>query len=622
MEEWDLGPPGQEESGEESSLHYEELITRLLVTIVRLQEKMERLEQDRARQEEEEEEGDFFSDLGSESTASLPRCPTLSARRARSPSPPPPAALEEEKADLFLDVHKALTSLETLLLSYRSRLPSVEAELQGCAQLAQGLEARLGALQQREGSGCSPPREVEDPPCEEMTALYKERNAALRAELEAQEELLGHCRASLAAHQRQRDKLQRKVQELQGSLSRLEESCSEGAWGAPSFQPAPTPPASPPAEIQSSLEQLHRRLEGLWGLNQLLSGALQQSKTDAEQLSLLLGRQESHQTGLDLALHGSERCLEAYETLWALTAAEQKPSPETGAEAPWAGPPRDPSPALDKADWILQACSRADQSSWDSEEIPDSLSRPLTGSVAEAKRRLWHLIVHLRAQQTSLRLPTPQPPPPELGDVAARLSAGIGAKVAEGQRAVQEALPGSATLPRMEKGQLLRELHKAREALAELGTRLHLTTKAKQGLALWTHTLPAQEAACLLVIRALQGEQRDLRGQPDPPSESSGSSSEEEEEESQAWVPADGRPPRRPLPAAPKDAERGLAHREPEALRLRVLETSARIRALKDRLQGLWVELEEKSQDYRAHEAQEMELMQDFFQAHRQVSIQ
>ncbi|XP_032078273.1 uncharacterized protein LOC116512104 [Thamnophis elegans] len=170
----------------------------------------------------------------------------------------------------------------------------------------------------------------------------------------------------------------------------------------------------------------------------------------------------------------------------------------------------------------------------------------------------------------------------------------------------------------MEKGQLLRELHSTREALADLGTRVHLTAKAKQGLALWAHTLPAQEAACLLVIQTLQGEQRDLRGQPDPSPESSGGSSSEEED-SGAWAP-NGLPRRRP-PAAPKDTEGSLAGREPEALRLRVLETSARIRALKERLEGLWVELEEKSQDYRAHEAQEMELMQDLFQAHSSLLL-
>ncbi|XP_039180352.1 Usher syndrome type-1C protein-binding protein 1 isoform X2 [Crotalus tigris] len=580
-----------------------------MVTVARLQGKLERLQRDKAR----EEEG-FFSDLGSESSASLPRCPSLFASRTRSPSPPPPAGPEEEeKADLFLDVDKAVTSLENVLLSYRNRLPSVEAELQGYAQLAQGLEARLVELQK--GSWGSPHQEAGDPPCERMLALYRERNGSLRAELEAKQELLSRSQASITASQQEREKLQRKVQELQGSLSRLE-TCSGGApsplgegvqdpwgaaqnglhppWGATSAHPAQTLPASLSAEIQPSLEHLHRSVEGLQGLHRLLSGALQESKTDAERLSLLLGCQESRQTALALAVRGSERCLEAYETLLALTAREQnRGSPEAGAEAPWAGASEDPNPALEKAVRILQACSLPHESPWDSDRRPAS---------PQAKQRLWACIGHLRAEQRSLKLPTP-PPPPGLASMAARLSAGIAARVAEGRRALQEALPGPAPPPRMEKARLLRELHNGRETLADLGTRLLLTAKAKQGLVLWTHTLPAQEAACLLVIRTLQREHRALRGQPAP---SLGSSSSSSEEDSGAAAP-DG---------LPRDPERSLARMEPEALRLRCRETSDRIQALKDRLHALLVDLEEKSQDCRAHEAQEMELMQEFFQAH------
>ncbi|KAG8127177.1 hypothetical protein E2320_022171 [Naja naja] len=535
MEEGELGPPSQEEPSEETALHYEERISSLLVTIVRLQEKMERLQQDRAREEEEEEEEEdlfFFSELGSESTTSLPRCPSLFARRPRSPSALPPAAPEEGGAE------------------GSPKGGSGPAACKGAADSCQGLEAGRVVALQRDVPGC-PPQEPEGPPCKRMAALYKERNAALRAQLQAQQELLSRSKAALAAQQQQRDRLQGKVQELQESLSRAE-TCSGGAprhlwegaqdppsgaaqnglhppWGATGAQPAPTLPPSPPAELQSSLEQLHRHLEGLRGLNRRLSGALQESKADAEQLSLLLGQQESHQTSLALALRGSECCLEAYETLWALTATEQKPSSETGAEAPWAE--------------VTEAAH------------PPSASGP------------GH-----RGQQAQCR------------------HCGQGDGGPEGHAG---GVPGLASPPQMPKGQLLRELHNTREALADLSTRLHLTAKAKQGLELCTHTLPAQEAACLLLIRTLQREHRDLL---------------------RAWAP-DGAP-HRPPPAVPNTVDRRLDRREPEALVLPVRDASARIRALKERLEGLWVDLEEKSQDCRAHEAQEMELMQDFFQAH------
>ncbi|KAM6465142.1 harmonin-binding protein USHBP1 [Liasis olivaceus] len=670
MEKQEGEPPGTEEqeeaSGEEALLHYEERITELLVTIARLQGKIERLQRNEAREEEN------FSDLGSESTASLPRCPSLFASRTRSP-PPPPAGPEEGKADLFLDVHKAVTSLENVVLSYRSCLPSAEAELEGYARVAEGLEAKLMKLQQ--GSLGPFRQEAPAPAYERTVALYKERNAALRAELGAKEEALRRSSASLSAYQEERSKLQRKVRELHGSLSRVEirsdgaprplgEREPRGAQdplgaaqdglraprGATGIQPACTLSASAPTETHSTPEQLHRSVERLGRLNRLLSGALQESKTAAERISLLLGRQESDHTALALAARCSERCLEAFETLWALTATEDES--EDGGGAPWAGeaaqrwgpllahapsgwlgpvqllpplpkrlctaPLEDPlqaslrgqrplagpspnghnslppevrarasaltlppwsllaggpdrsSPALDRARRFLQACSAASKSSREQDGIQES-SLELLGSEEDAKARLRECIGCLRAEQGSLKLPAPQPPPGP-GSVAARLNAGIGAKAAEGRRAVQEALPGPAPRPKVEKAQLPRELHAAREALVDLGTRLHLTAKEKQGLELRTHTLQAQEAACLLVIQTLQQEQRDLRGQPAP---SSGSSSSGGSSSGCAPVGVCRRSP----PAASENVDGSLGGTEPEASRRpTLLDTSARLR--------------------------------------------
>ncbi|XP_063145751.1 harmonin-binding protein USHBP1 [Candoia aspera] len=906
-------PPGEGgeagESGEEAVLHYEGRITELLATIARLQGKIERLQQNKAREEEN------FSDLGSESTASLPRCPPLFASWTRSPSPPP-AGPEDGKADLFRDVHKAVTALENTVLSYRSRLPSVEAELEGCAQVAEGcrgktsksfdvgtsaagtacvfsegLEARLGKL--RLGSLGSFHQEALEPTHERKIGLYKERNAALRAELGAKEETLSRSKASLSAYQEERSKLQRKVEELQESLSRVE-VCSEGApsprgegeprgvqvlesepppgtggrwfrhpnrkergffpniWSFPHFfdpsgaaqnglhplrgatgiQPAHTLSAS-----DGSLEQLHRSVERLSRLNRLLSGALQESKTDAERISLLLGRRESDHAALALAVRCSERCLEAYETLWKLTVTEPEPRPETEGGAPRAGEatqrrgaslphytaagwvpllvslpgpkgvPSNANPALDTAFRFLQACSTASQRSWEQGGIQES-SPEVLGSGEAAKERLRERIRRLRAELGSLKLPAHQLSP-GLDSVAARLNAGIRAKVAEGRRAVREVLPGLAMQPKMEKAQLLRELHAARvsmqekgsglqsslngrkanwgwgrrrewqwssalqggcnlaattssaaqrkgcvglvlptsrsacdqllnrakaslrapgpalrvirtrqsegarllqlmstdrllwgtpstsptslcpgsvqgrlsrgpslpsralllpsqEGLADLGTRLHLTAKEKQGLELWTHTLQAREAACLLVIQTLQQEHRERRGQRPPSSGSGSGSSGSEGGSGVKGLPGPLRPHpgrqvgpsrdagklvsparellvphtpnfgslwtlfperdgsehtpvgirKRSLPAASEPVGGSLAKMEPEALMLRLLDTLARIRVLKDRLETLLTDLEERSHDCKAHEAQEMALVQDFFEAH------
>ncbi|XP_025032205.1 Usher syndrome type-1C protein-binding protein 1 [Python bivittatus] len=748
MEKQEGEPPGtedqEEESGEEALLHYEERITELLVTIARLQGKIERLQQNKAREEEN------FSDLGSESTASLPRCPSLFASRTRSP-PPPPAGPEEGKADLFLDVHKAVTSLENVVLSYRSCLPSTEAELEGYPRVAEGLEAKLMKLQpgslrplrqeapapahERTVALCAggdewtnlPPRGLlpspggpRTPAYERTVALYKERNAALRAELGAKEEALRRSGASLSAYQEERSKLQRKVQQLQSSLSRVEIR-SDGAprplgdpsgaaqnglrapQGATSIQPACTLSASAPTETHSTLEQLHRigcskeyagyklepqkckrrhsvtrtvcpprSVERLGRLNRLLSGALQESKTAAERISLLLGRQESDHTALALAARCSTALLE--DPLPVSRRGQRPlagPSPNGHNSLPClevraralgltlppghllAGGPNRSSPALDTAYRFLQACSTASKSSREQDGIRES-SLELLGLEEEAKARLRECIRRLRADQGSLKLPAPQPPP-GLDSVAARLNAGIGAKVAEGRRAMQEALPGPDPQPKVEKAQLLRELHAARasiassggpperlfhplscsprasragrlcapflslhrfppfaptqEALADLGTQLHLTVKEKQGLELGTHTLQAQEAACLLVIQTLQQEQQDLRGQPAP---SSGSSSSGSSSGERAPVGASRRSP----PAASENADGSLGKTEPKASMLALLDTSARIRRLQDRLEALLADLEGGSRGWKAREAQEMELLWDFFQAH------
>lgn len=83
--------------------------------------------------------------------------------------------------------------------------------------LSQGLEARLGKVPL--GSLGSFHQEVLEPTPERKITLYKERNAALRAELGAKEEALSQSQASLSAYQEERSKLQRKVAWAPGWLA-------------------------------------------------------------------------------------------------------------------------------------------------------------------------------------------------------------------------------------------------------------------------------------------------------------------------------------------------------------------------------------------------------------------
>lgn len=79
----------------------------------------------------------------------------------------------------------------------------------------------------------------------------------------------------------------------------------------------------------------------------------------------------------------------------------------------------------------------------------------------DEKTTLQEYIKLLKAERASVKLPTHQPLP-GVDSAAARINAGIGAKVAELQRTLQNTLSPEAVKPKMEKGHLLRELQNMR----------------------------------------------------------------------------------------------------------------------------------------------------------------
>ncbi|XP_060089062.1 harmonin-binding protein USHBP1-like [Heteronotia binoei] len=598
---------GKEKASEEEEiLQYEQDITELLLTIAGLHGKIEHLQHQKARDDED------FSDLGSEYTASLPRCP--------QPFPnvvlalPPPARREEGHADLFLDVHKAMTSLENTILSHRSRISSTEAELEGSTRVPEICGALLMFFRrlcwahpvspyvcqsleqsqqkfQGDDKGPQPQLRSEEESSaarllpEEMSkykremALYEQRNAALRVALEGKDESLRRSKTTLCAYQDERDKLQRKVKELQDDLCKIKNltdgfACpvQEGRpWGfqdpvaaaqnlircfqgASSTHPIchlflqqdPQPMETHTIDMEAQIQQLNghytlhvcpptfRFVEKLKCLNQLLSATLQECKSDSEGLSMLLGRRESDTTALRLAVQYSERCLEAYEVLWSLMAAQQRPRKESseGGDVPVTAPGDLGSVCHEMKMAVMNEALR----SWERCNVnnegsgcADFKQSPPEPSGLEKDRKevLQEYIRRLRAEQASLKLPA-SGTSPRTDFAAARINAGIVAKVAEVQRAWSDVLTPEAASPKMEKLHLVQELQTAREALADLNIQLHLTGKEKQGLELQTYTLKAQEAACLLIIRILQEDCEKSRGQQSGSSSSSSSSSSED----------------------------------------------------------------------------------------------
>ncbi|XP_061457863.1 harmonin-binding protein USHBP1 isoform X2 [Rhineura floridana] len=637
------------EEDERAILRYEEHITGLLVTVAHLHGKIERLQEKKAREDDE------CSDLCSEYTASLPRCP-LQFPNLAMVLPPPKVHPDKGNGDLFLDVHKAVTSLENTVFSHRSRIPSTDAELEGYAQVAEGLEESLRKFQGGDKDPL-PKLDLELKASEEgflvdgmsiherEIALFEERNMALRAELEGRNEELARSKATLCAYQEERDKLQRKVKQLHSALSKMETPlhgstspvsekalwgfqdpllaaqsfvcCFQGAPGAHPgccLYPQHSPPSAetPTKGMEDHRQQLRGSIEKLRGLNQLLSATLQESKSDTERVSLLLGRRESDNTALRLAVQYSERCLEAYERLFSLARVKLHPRAEAAeaGDLSHAGSPLEMKlVVMNEAYQFLQ--SRSVDVEGPGLTLSEQRAPELWGS-ADERKVLREYIRSLRAEQASLKLPAASWPPPGPDSPAARINARIDTKVAEVQRATRDALPSKAAQPKMDKARLLHELEAAREALGDLNTRMHLAEKEKQGLELQMYTYRAQEAACLLMAQILQAERDELRGQQIASSGGSNSSSGESSSEESM--------PRRTLSSSSEDIAEEQPSAEPRMEASQLLETLTSVncknKELEDRIHSLLLELEEGSQESRAQEVQQVALTRDFFKAH------
>ncbi|XP_030639700.1 colorectal mutant cancer protein isoform X2 [Chanos chanos] len=76
-------------------------------------------------------------------------------------------------------------------------------------------------------------------------------------------------------------------------------------------------------EFEVETERLNSRIEHLKSQNDLLTITLEECKSNAERMSMLVGKYESNTTALRLALQYSEQCIEAYELLLALAESEQ-----------------------------------------------------------------------------------------------------------------------------------------------------------------------------------------------------------------------------------------------------------------------------------------------------------
>nr|XP_060642121.1 harmonin-binding protein USHBP1 [Anolis sagrei ordinatus] len=611
---------------EREALRCEEHITALLVTVSRLHGHIQCLQREKDREEEEE-----FSDLCSEYTASLPRC-SVPFLHPEATMPP----LEKRHPDLFLAALQAVSSLENTVFSHRSRRPSTRSRTEGGpnAAKAQGFDESLAGSQTghqgRQLLGPNPDfLSTESIVYGQEVALCRERKAALEKELGVRNKELQHCKETLLVYQEERDRLRRKVKELQEAL--VEEEALQETASSPlckqdqvavatqrflhcvqsgtSIQPTQgfsSPQVSSPAEIngkdpqEEQRDQLHSSIRGLQELNQLLRVTLEETKGRAERISLALGCSEAGSTALRLAVKYSENCLEAYEALFSLRTVERE---EEGG-SPCAGKPSDLphriQPAVtEKARRFLQSHSGVEGGSVFSKESPSEEN-------GDRKGLLRAYIQRLRGEQRALKLPPYHP----------KVRAGIEAGEAEeARKTLQEALPSGNASYIMEKAHLLEELQAARGALAELKGRLHMAEKEKQRLGLQTYTLRSQEAAFQLMVQIIQEERDELQGKQQQQALSSGESSPTSSSDSEEYGPrVSSKKKNFGKSEKPKDPD-------PEVQALELQEALLRQRALRSRLGSLLLELEEQGQESRGRAAQEAELSRDLLQAHSALGM-
>ncbi|XP_030073392.1 harmonin-binding protein USHBP1 isoform X2 [Microcaecilia unicolor] len=639
-------------------LRYEEYITKLLVTIADLNSKIECLQQHMGSRED-----DDYTDQCSQYTASLPRCvwkPPSYSDFETSPFPEPYAG-EDESSDLFLELQKVVASLERMVYSRRnlttSPINSNTATGDGDPSLAREEWAlTIKVLEEIEqGLGITP--------VEEEISSFRDRNMALRVVIGDKELELDRSKVTMKAFQEERDKLQRKVHELQTCVQKMEAplfpatrcseflstgganspACEEELWaiqdafrnpiilaknlvhclqtilGAQhlcqllSLQHQPVASHGSIKNLETETQQLRGYLDKLWILNDLLAVTLEECKSHSEKLSMLLGKQESKSTMLRLALQCSERCMEVYAALlaqadWKQDLLQQQVLRKSlscpGGDQRCPRAPQDLDSAVKlmilEAKKVLDKRDPKEGEKSDSEAgFPCSWSPVVLSSEDEVL--LKDYVQKLKKDRASviITLASLREDGVCLCTQVAHLNDVIRAKVDDAIEAALDILPGIAEKPQLDRIKLQQDLTSTREEISDLKTQLHITEKEKRVLELQTLAHGAQEAAYLLLTEHLQWELEEWTGKRTMSMSSESSTGD-------SCSMGDDSEGETPVTRAEGD---------PSVIQ-ELMQSFARSSELRDRIQVLLTALEKSMKDSNSQKLQSVQITTDIFRTH------
>ncbi|CAB1332795.1 unnamed protein product [Coregonus sp. 'balchen'] len=430
-------------------------------------------------------------------------------------------------SDLNLELQRVLTGLESVLCGRKKSTCSlsvaeVDRHIEQLTTASEHCDLAIKTVEEIEGAlgrDFYPSLSEERMHWEKELAGLREENESLTAMLCSKEEDLNRTKATMNAIREERDRLRRRVRELQ---TRLQSSQPAGLSSPGRLTPASRPinPSTgelstssssndiPVAKVSSNVaehlahslqdcsniqeifqtlyshgsaisenkirefevetERLNSRIEHLKSQNDLLTITLEECKGNAERMSMLVGKYESNATALRLALQYSEQSL----VLGQFRAAGVGTVGEKSGE-----------------ESITQILKRAHDCRKTAENAAKDLLGRLDDFSKEDEQRLKDYVQQLKNDRAAVKLTMLELESVHVDPLSLEVKP-----------------RGDTHRLDLENAVLMQELMAMKEEMAELKAQLYLLEKEKKAVELRLSTREAQEQAYLVHIEHLKAE--------------------------------------------------------------------------------------------------------------------